>query len=551
MLAAGGPRGKAGARVRRISSPDGRRRSPPSGAVVTGDGFDRSDDWDARWSRVLRDRPDVLTSRPPNAHLVAEAARLPAGRALDAGCGHGCEALWLAARGWRVTAVDFSPVALASAARAAEATDPDVARRVDWVRADLATWAPEPDGYDLVVCLYVHSAGPMEEMVRRLAAGVAPGGRVLLVGHRPVDPATGEETAAAGQRQVSVAAAATLDPARWSVTVAEERPRAVAATGVDAVVCARRRLEPHTPPASSHTAFPGGIVAPSGGCGATLDRDERRAGIRSKAMAPSVGPWGTLPCVATVDWGDGDYGRAAAQLAPVADVVAEEVASAPGVALVDIGCGTGNLALAAALRGARAIGVDPSSALLEKARARAEEAGVVLDLRVGAAEALPVEDRAVDAAASVFGVIFAPEPEPAVAEMIRVVREAGVVAVTTWVEDGAIHRVAGLLAELLPQRPVPAPPWDDPSWVAGLLSSGGGREITVERRSITFRAPSPEAWFGEDEDHHPAWRAARRRARPQDWARIRRRSVAILREANEDPAAFAATSEYLLARCVR
>ena len=76
--------------------------------------------------------------------------------------------------------------------------------------------------------------------MRRLAAGVAPGGTLFLVGHRPTDPATGAATAAADQVQVSVASAtAALDPGRWDLIVAEDRPRAVAGTGVDAVIRAR------------------------------------------------------------------------------------------------------------------------------------------------------------------------------------------------------------------------------------------------------------------------------------------------------------------------
>ncbi|HWA71063.1 MAG TPA: hypothetical protein VG937_01945 [Polyangiaceae bacterium] len=82
----------------------------------------------------------------------------------------------------------------------------------------------------------------MKEMVQRLANSVAPGGTLFLVGHRPIDPATGASTAAAGQVQVSVDdAVAALDPKVWDLIVAEERPRAAAGTGVDAVIRARRR----------------------------------------------------------------------------------------------------------------------------------------------------------------------------------------------------------------------------------------------------------------------------------------------------------------------
>jgi hypothetical protein len=78
-------------------------------------------------------------------------------------------------------------------------------------------------------------------MVRRLAAGVAPGGTLILAGHLPVDPATGAPTSAAGQVQVTVhEALAALDPDRWEITVAENRPRPAAGTGADAVIRARR-----------------------------------------------------------------------------------------------------------------------------------------------------------------------------------------------------------------------------------------------------------------------------------------------------------------------
>jgi 2-polyprenyl-3-methyl-5-hydroxy-6-metoxy-1,4-benzoquinol methylase len=199
--------------------------------------------WEQLWSRTLREHADTVARRPPNAHLMAEAADVPPGRALDAGCGHGADTLWLAARGWRVTAVDFSAAALAHARSMAEAAGAGLAERIDWIEADLATWTVEPGRYDLVVCLYVHVAGSVEDTVRRMASGVAPGGTLLLVGHRPIDPSTGAATAAAGQVQVSVeAAVAALDPDVWELVVAEERPRAVAGTGVDAVIRARRRV---------------------------------------------------------------------------------------------------------------------------------------------------------------------------------------------------------------------------------------------------------------------------------------------------------------------
>ncbi|MEA2146432.1 MAG: hypothetical protein QOG59_2019 [Solirubrobacteraceae bacterium] len=90
--------------------------------------------------------------------------------------------------------------------------------------------------------MYVYVAGSVEEMVQRMATGVARGGILFLVGHRPIDPTTGAATAAAGQLQVSVDAGRTaLDPDRWEVVVADDRPRPMAGTGVDAVLRTRRR----------------------------------------------------------------------------------------------------------------------------------------------------------------------------------------------------------------------------------------------------------------------------------------------------------------------
>ena len=178
--------------------------------------------------------------RPPNEWLITEVVNLEPGFALDAGCGHGSETLWLAARGWHVTAVDFSATALAHARSTAEEVGVDVAERIDWVEGDLSTWIPQPEHYDLVVSLYVYVTGSVEAMVRRLATGVVPGGTLFMVGHRPIDPTTGAETAAAGQVQVSVdAATAALDPDSWTFLIAEDRSRSVAGTGVDAIIYAR------------------------------------------------------------------------------------------------------------------------------------------------------------------------------------------------------------------------------------------------------------------------------------------------------------------------
>jgi 2-polyprenyl-3-methyl-5-hydroxy-6-metoxy-1,4-benzoquinol methylase len=201
--------------------------------------YDR-DFWEELWSKTLREHGDKVARRAPSAYVTTTFAELQPARALDAGCGHGAETLWLAAHGWRVTAVDFSAAALAHARSTAEALGADIAERIAWVEGDLATWVPPAEQYELVICLYVHIAGTVDELVRRLADGVAPGGTLFLVGHRPHDPVTGAPTAAANQVQVSVEAAAALDAREWTIVSAEERPRSIAGTGVDAVIHARR-----------------------------------------------------------------------------------------------------------------------------------------------------------------------------------------------------------------------------------------------------------------------------------------------------------------------
>lgn len=208
--------------------------------MVTPPAYDRSF-WEGLWSSTLREHADKVAQRQPNAHLVSEVVDLHPGRALDAGCGHGAESLWLAAHGWQVTAVDFSASALDHGRSMARVLGTDISDRIVWVEGDLATWTVQRGHFDLVVSLYVHVAESVEEMVQRMANGVAVGGTLFMVGHRPVDPTTGAATAAAGQVQVSVETAlAALDPRHWEIIIAEERPRPFAGSGVDAVISARR-----------------------------------------------------------------------------------------------------------------------------------------------------------------------------------------------------------------------------------------------------------------------------------------------------------------------
>ena len=134
--------------------------------------------WEGRY------RNGVGTSKlDPSPSLVTEAGGLRPGQALDAGCGVGGDALWLAARGWHVTAVDVSLTALERGREAAEAAGPAFGERIEWVHADLTEWEPDQLAFDLVSSHYVHVPGPSEVLFRRLASWVAPGGTLLIVGH--------------------------------------------------------------------------------------------------------------------------------------------------------------------------------------------------------------------------------------------------------------------------------------------------------------------------------------------------------------------------------
>ena len=199
---------------------------------MTTESFDR-EFWERRWTQVIREHPDQVASRPPNAHLLGEVRDLATGSRPRRGCGHGAEAIWLAASGWQVTAVDFSAAALEHARATARAIGADVAERIEWVEGDLGSWTPPPRHFDLVSCLYVHVNGSVGRDGDTARDGVAPGGTLFLVGHLPVDPATGEPTPAAGQVQVTVEeTVGALDSRHWEVVVAEERPgpRRVAAS---------------------------------------------------------------------------------------------------------------------------------------------------------------------------------------------------------------------------------------------------------------------------------------------------------------------------------
>ncbi|MEU7879746.1 FAD-dependent oxidoreductase [Microbispora bryophytorum] len=203
---------------------------------------------EAAWEERYRSRPAVWSGRP-NPQLVAEAAQLPPGRALDVGSGEGADAVWLAARGWRVTGADISATALERAAAHAADAGADVAGRTEWVRADLRDHTLPEGAYDLVSAQYMHLPGEARRtLFASLAAATAPGGTLLIVGHHPSDLLTKARRMHFPQMMFTAEeVAASLDPAEWEVVAAEARPRTAVdpeggeVTIRDAVLVARRR----------------------------------------------------------------------------------------------------------------------------------------------------------------------------------------------------------------------------------------------------------------------------------------------------------------------
>ncbi|GAA0338529.1 class I SAM-dependent methyltransferase [Actinoallomurus spadix] len=186
--------------------------------------FDK-DFWERHWKEGRVEGPRAVGGNPPNPYLARETAGLTPGTALDAGCGGGAEAIWLASHGWHVTAADIASEALARAAeRAAASAAPE---RLRWVEADLSVWRPDAP-YDLVTTHYAHPAMPQLEFYERIAGWVAPGGMLLIVGHRHAPGSTGHGHHPPAEASVTAAAVtARLDGETWEIVTAEEPSRTV------------------------------------------------------------------------------------------------------------------------------------------------------------------------------------------------------------------------------------------------------------------------------------------------------------------------------------
>lgn len=199
------------------------------------------------WNERYRSSERIWSGRP-NRHLVAEVEGLEPGRALDVGSGEGADALWLAARGWQVTAVDISSVALDRAAAHAEEAGAGVADAITWLRADVTQWAPPTPSFELVTAQFMHLyPNPRARLFAGLAAAVAPGGELLVVAHHPRDLETGVPRPPLPELfYEGDAVTAALAEGEWDVLVDQVRAAEQTLDGTtytvhDLVVRARRR----------------------------------------------------------------------------------------------------------------------------------------------------------------------------------------------------------------------------------------------------------------------------------------------------------------------
>jgi SAM-dependent methyltransferase len=164
-----------------------------------------------------------------------------------------------------------------------------------------------------------------------------------------------------------------------------------------------------------------------------------------------------------------------------------------GQRVLDVACGTGVVSVTAARLGARVTGLDLTPELLERARVNAQIAGVAIDWHEGDVEKLPFDDGSFDVVLSEFGHIFAPRPDVALAEMLRVLKPGGTIAFSTWPPELFVGRMFTLSASYLPPPPpgvAPPPQWGDPNIVRERFGATV-KDILFDRATMLVPALSP------------------------------------------------------------
>jgi SAM-dependent methyltransferase len=227
----------------------------------------------------------------------------------------------------------------------------------------------------------------------------------------------------------------------------------------------------------------------------------------------------------------------------------------PSDSVLDVGCGTGVAAVTAARKGASVTGLDLTPALLERARENASIAGVEVNFTEGDVEALPYDDCSFDVVLSQFGHMFAPQPQIAIAEMVRVLKPCGVLAFATWPPEHFMGQLFALIGRALPSpegAPAASPPesWGDPNIVRARLGDTVC-ELQFKRSTIFAAALSPEHILDEIESGFgPVKRLLMRldQSDPNFAATVR---IDILRLARENMEKNVLVQDYLMSRAVK
>jgi SAM-dependent methyltransferase len=249
-------------------------------------------------------------------------------------------------------------------------------------------------------------------------------------------------------------------------------------------------------------------------------------------------------------WTAGDYAEVAQRIVPVGEYVAELAGAGPGIELLDVATGTGNVSVPAARSGARVTGLDLTPKLLDEQRARAAAAGVEVELVEGDAEELPFADGSFDRVTSCFGVMFAPRQSVAAGELVRVARPGGRIVVAAWTPEGMVGRMFRASAPYMPPPPegfVPPVMWGNEGHVRGLFEDSDV-ELSFELRTVTFEGESVEAWVEKDERIlGPSVMAKAALEQQGRYGELRQDVVDLYSEFNEAAdGSFRAPAEYLL-----
>lgn len=209
-------------------------------------------------------------------------------------------------------------------------------------------------------------------------------------------------------------------------------------------------------------------------------------------------------------WGSADYSGLAKRLEPAADALVDAAAPRPGEHVLDAAAGTGNVAIRAAARGARVTAADIAPRMVQLGRERTGDAVEWIEADV---EDLPLPDGTVDVVLSAFGVIFAPRPGVALAQLRRVLKPDGRLAITAWTADGYIAQRAQIIKQFVP--PDEAAPdslsWGDPEILKQRLATEF-TDISIERRWLPWYFDSPQQMTAFYDAHSAAYRAARQAA---------------------------------------